>query len=35
MTQIAWLAVAFVAIIAGTVGFSAIGLWYLGPEDEQ
>lgn len=30
MTQYAWLGIAFVAIVAGTVGFSAFGLWWMG-----
>ena len=32
LNQLIWLAIAFVVIIAGTVSFSAIGLWRMGDE---
>jgi hypothetical protein len=32
MSQLAWLVIAFLAIIVGTVGFSAVGLWWMGDE---
>jgi hypothetical protein len=30
MTQYALLGIAFAAIVAGTVGFAAFGLWWMG-----
>lgn len=32
MSQFAWLGIAFAIIVAGTVGFSAFGLWWMGDE---
>ena len=32
MNQLAWLGLAFLAIVVGTVGFSAIGLWWMGDD---
>ena len=32
MTQLAWLGITFAAIVIGTVGFSAIGLWWMGDD---
>ena len=32
MSQLAWLVIALLAIIVVTVGFSAIGLWWMGDE---
>jgi hypothetical protein len=31
MNQLAWFGIAFVAIVVGAVGFSAIGLYMMGP----
>lgn len=30
VSQFIWLTVAFAVIVAGTVGFSAVGLWRMG-----
>lgn len=32
MSQLAWLGIALVAIVVGTVGFSAFGLWWMGDD---
>ena len=32
MNQLAWLGLAFLAIVVCTVGFSAIGLWWMGDD---
>lgn len=34
MTQYAWFGIAFAAIVAGTVGFSAFGLWWMGQGED-